>query len=293
MKPLYILPFDHRGSFLKIINALSPPSDQELVLARKCKQLIYQGFKQAVATDIPASSAAILVDEWLGSEVLKQAKADGFIVCFPLEKSGQEEFVHEYIDWQDKLDEIKPDYAKILLRYNPTNKEVNERQRRQLAAISSFLSNSPTKFLLELLVPATTEQLKQVGSVAQYDNQLRPQLTIDAIKELYNAQIVPDVWKLEGVDTEESMQQLSDIVATKENINIILLGRGKNAQAVEHWLRVGATAPNAIGFAVGRTIFSEAIAQYANHTLTEEQTIEQIAKNFLHFFHIWIQEKNR
>ena len=169
MHPLYILPFDHRSSFLRIIDSSASPSEEELLLARKCKLIIYEGFKKAVALGIPKKDVAILVDEWLGNEVLVQANADGIATCFPLEKSSQQEFVHEYASWQDKLEEVNPTYAKVLIRYNPANKEVNQRQQRQLAAISTFLASSSIKFLLELLVPPTSEQKNE-----EYDTQLRP-----------------------------------------------------------------------------------------------------------------------
>ena len=288
MTPLYILPFDHRASFLKIIGAATPAADEDIALARKCKQIIYQGFQQAVKLGMPKEHAAVLVDEWLGEAVLHQAKQEAVAFCFPLEKSSQQEFAHEYTNWQEKLQDTKPAYAKVLIRYNPVNKERNKRQQRQLAALSAFLAEQPTKFLLELLVPPEAEQ-----KVATYDTDVRPQLTVQAIQELYAAQVFPDVWKLEGVNSHEAMQRITDAVALHEDTSIVILGRGQDATAVERWLAIGASSPHSIGFAVGRTVFSDAIQKYAEGTCTEEQAVESIAEKFMHFFTLWIQAKNQ
>ena len=288
MSPLYILPFDHRSSFLKIMGVSSTPTDEELALARRCKNIIYQGLMQAISLGVPKKDVAILVDEWLGSHVLEQANEDNVATSFPLEKSGSSEFVHEYVDWQQKILDLKPTYAKVLIRYNPLNKEVNQRQQRQLIAISHFLSSCSTKFLLELLVPPTDEQASDT-----YDNELRPQLTIQAIQELYGANILPDIWKLEGVISPQAMQDISLAVASKGSAQIVILGRGQDDNAVEQWLKIGAKANNSVGFAVGRTIFKTAIEQYVTHTCTEEEAITNVAKKFFYFFSLWLKEKNQ
>ena len=60
-KPLYILPFDHRGSFETGMfgwkGALTPEQTAQIAAA---KQVIYEGFKAAVAAGVPKDKAGIL-----------------------------------------------------------------------------------------------------------------------------------------------------------------------------------------------------------------------------------------
>ena len=62
--PLYILPFDHRGSFeTKLFGwhgDLTPEQTAEIAAA---KQVIYEGFKAAVAEGVPKEKAGILDPE--------------------------------------------------------------------------------------------------------------------------------------------------------------------------------------------------------------------------------------
>ena len=45
--------------------------------------MIYDGFKKAIAAGVPRDKAGILVDEQFGSEILKDAKAEGFMTACP------------------------------------------------------------------------------------------------------------------------------------------------------------------------------------------------------------------
>src|SRR5437588_11759672 len=66
-QPLYILPFDHRGSFeTKMFGwhgDLTPAQTAEIAAA---KQVIYDGFKAAITAGAPKDKGGILVDEQLG-----------------------------------------------------------------------------------------------------------------------------------------------------------------------------------------------------------------------------------
>ena len=96
-KPLYILPFDHRGSFQTKLfgwkGTLTPSRRREIAAA---KQVIYDGFKAAVAGGVPKEKAGILVDEQFGAAILRDAAAHGYTTACPAEKSGQDEFDFEY-----------------------------------------------------------------------------------------------------------------------------------------------------------------------------------------------------
>src|SRR6516162_8157545 len=91
-RPLYILPFDHRGSFEAEMfgwhGDLSAAQTAEIAAA---KQVIYEGFKAALAAGVPKDKAGILVDEQFGSAILRDARANGYATACPTEKSGQEE----------------------------------------------------------------------------------------------------------------------------------------------------------------------------------------------------------
>ena len=159
MNRLYILPFDHRGSFKKILGVKDPLSSKDVKRIKNYKKMIYSAFKKA---KLSKDEAGILVDETYGKEILLDAKKKGIITCYTLEKSGQKEFFFDRKDYRRRLNYFKPNYAKVLLRYNPEgNKAMNKRQAKRLSALSKYLKKEKIGFLLEVLEIPTEKQLKK------------------------------------------------------------------------------------------------------------------------------------
>ena len=162
---LYILPFDHRGSFKKILGVKDPLSKKDVKKIKDYKGIIYSAFKKALKKRLDKDNAGILVDETYGKEILLDAKKKGRISCYTLEKSGQEEFFFDRKDYKKRLDYFKPSYAKVLLRYNPAgNKAMNKRQAKGLVGLSKYLRKEKIGFLLEVLEIPTDKQLKKYKS---------------------------------------------------------------------------------------------------------------------------------
>src|SRR6201997_575914 len=156
-KPLYILPFDHRGSFQTKMfgwkGALTPDQTAEIAAA---KQVIYDGFQAAVQDGVPERKAGILTDEQFGAAILRDAAAHHYTTACPAEKSGQEEFDFEYgEEFPKHIVAFRPTFSKVLVRYNPAGDgALNARQASRLKKLSDYLHGQSTSmFMFELLVP--------------------------------------------------------------------------------------------------------------------------------------------
>ena len=211
-KPLYILPFDHRGSFQKGMfgwsGTLTPAQTAEIAAT---KRVIYDGLQAAVAGGVPKDRAGILVDEQFGTAILDDASKAGYLTAAPAEKSGQDEFDFEYgDDFGRHVERFNPTFCKVLVRYNPEGEAGgNARQAARLRRLSDFLHGSGRRLMFELLVPAEAAQLERVhGDKKAYDRDVRPTLMVQAIQELQDAGIEPDLWKIEGPDRGEDCGQL-------------------------------------------------------------------------------------
>lgn len=294
-KPLYILPFDHRATFAqKFFNKNSPAdlTSEEHQLITEYKKIIYAGFKKAVQKGIPKENAAILIDEEFGDEILKHAKENGFLTILSTEKSGQDEFEFQYgADFPVHIEKYNPQFVKVLIKYNPEDAQgLKKRQLEKLKIVSDFCIVKGFKFLLEVLVIATKNQQETSGgSKKQFDKLLRPGLTAELIKELQVTGVEPDIWKLEGFDSKEDY---SEIVRTarengRSNVGFVILGRGENEEKVDEWLRIGKEVVGIIGFAVGRTVFWQAMLDFRSSTKTREETIDAISENFTKFYKIF------
>ena len=121
MTDLYILPFDHRTAFQKeLLGKTTNILPSEHAFIRESKMVIYNSFKYIIGKGAPKENLAILVDEEYGSEILEKAKSDEITRILTVEKSGQNEFEFEYgEDFREHILKFKPEYTKILIRYNP------------------------------------------------------------------------------------------------------------------------------------------------------------------------------
>jgi 5-dehydro-2-deoxygluconokinase len=299
-RDLFIMPFDHRGSFQEKLFGIKgrQPTETETQEIASYKKLIFEGFKKAIAAGVPKDKAGILVDEQFGTETLKEAKAAGFMTACPAEKSGQDEFDFEYgSEFGAHISKFSPTFVKVLVRYNPEADAVsNQRQAERLKQLSDYCHTHHNKFMFELLVPATAQQLQSVGgSTAKYDHELRPLLMIRAMQELQKAGVEPDVWKLEGIETLEDSKKVAAQaqVGGRSQVGVIVLGRGENAEKVKHWLSTAAQVPGLIGFAVGRTIFWEPLKGVKEGRHSKEDAIAQIAQNYKGFCDLWVQARQK
>ena len=177
---LYILAFDHRGSFQKKFFGIEgePDAEQTAIIA-DAKHLIFEGMLQAIGGGADASSAGVLVDEQFGSTVPAEARERGLKVAMPAERSGQPMFDFQYDEeFGAHIEKFDPDFTKVLVRYNPDgDAEENSVQLVKLKKLSDWLHGHNRKFLFELLVPAEDAQLQSVGGdTDRYDAELLPQL---------------------------------------------------------------------------------------------------------------------
>ncbi|HYR62508.1 MAG TPA: DUF2090 domain-containing protein [Actinomycetota bacterium] len=176
-KKIYIMAFDHRGSFIKLFGLSGTLSPEDTARISDGKMLIFEGLQRAITEGASRETAGVLVDEQFGTDVARKAKAEGYPLAMPVEKSGQDEFDFEYgEDFGKHIEDFDPTFSKVLVRSNPDWPwEVNERQFTKLKRLSDWLHEHGRRFLYELLVPATPEQLASVGGdPGRYDTEVRP-----------------------------------------------------------------------------------------------------------------------
>jgi myo-inositol catabolism protein IolC len=226
-----------------------------------------------------------LVDEQFGAAIARTAKQEGFVFAMPVEKSGQDEFDFEYGDeFGRHILDFDPVFTKVLVRYNVDgDPEMNERQTTRLRTLSDWLHERGRKFLFELLVPAEPAQLEAVGGDAdRYDTELRPGLMVGAISALQDAGIEADIWKIEGIDKRADCERIAQTVRRggRERVTCVVLGRGADEAAVVHWLQQGAGVSGYIGFAIGRTIWWDALKAYLDGETDRDAAAKTISENY-------------
>ena len=286
-KTLFMVAFDHRASFKKDLFGIeAAPTPAQAAAITDAKRVIFEGLNLAVVGGAPLASVGALVDEEFAADIAREALAEGYTLAMSVEKSGQPEFDFEFgANFGDHIQEFDPAFAKVLVRYNPdADSALNKRQLSRLNALSSWLQAHQRRLLFELLIPAEPGQLAGVGGdVDRYDLEIRPELTVRTIVDAQAAGVEPDIWKIQGLDRREDCQWVSEQARTRgrDAVACIVLGHGASEEKVEHWLREAAGVPGYLGFAVGRTIWSDALKAWLAKEVDRSGAARLIADRYL------------
>lgn len=292
-KKLYILAFDHRGSFQKKFFGIEgDPDPEQTAMIADAKHLIFEGLQRAVAEGADASVTGVLVDEQFGGSVPEEAHAQGLKLAMPAERSGQNMFDFQYgEEFGEHIESFDPDFTKVLVRYNPDgDAQENGEQLQKLKRLSDWLHSKERKFLFELLVPAEEAQLQTVdGSTERYDTELRPELMRRTIANIQEAGIEVDIWKIEGVDERSDCEMLAAQARTggRDGVVCVVLGRGADDAKVDHWLEQAAPVEGFVGFAIGRSIWWNPLKEYVDGKIERSAGAIQIAENYLRFVSVY------
>ena len=290
---LYILAFDHRGSFQKKFFGIEgEPDPEQTAIIADAKHLIFEGMLQAVAAGADPATAGVLVDEQFGSNVPQQARERGLKLAMPAERSGQSSFDFQYgEDFAAHIERFDPDFTKVLVRYNAEgDATINREQLAKLRRLSDWLKAHERKFLFELLVPAESHQLESVGGdLERYESELRPELMRRAMAEIQDGGIEVDVWKIEGVEKRSDCESLVDQARAggRDGVVCVVLGRGADAAKVDHWLAQAAAVDGFVGFAIGRSIWWDPLKAYVDGKIERLAGARKIAENYLHFVKVY------
>ena len=110
-----------------------------------------------------------------------------------------------------------------------------------------------------------------------------------AIEDIQDYGIEVDIWKIEGVDDREDAETLARQTRTggRDGVACVVLGRGASDEKVDEWLRAGAPVDGYIGFAIGRSIWWDALKGFLGGDLDREAAAEQVAENYLRFIRVY------
>jgi myo-inositol catabolism protein IolC len=267
MTEVFALAFDHRNSLRRdFMHLTGQPAPEQHATMVAAKGAVADALIEA-APQVSPDTPVLLIDHEYGGQFVPRAQAAGIRVAMPVEESGQAELRYlcgghpEHV-----IAAHHPDYVKVLIRYNPGgDTAMNARQRGRLRELSDWLEGRPERLMLELLVPPEPAQLAAVGhDQSRFDRETRAALTVTAIGQIAGDGLRPALWKIEGPESREDATRIAGAVrCVQADAGCLVLGRGADAAAVRRWLAIAAATDGFTGFAVGRTIWWDALKGFA------------------------------
>ena len=267
MTQIFALAFDHRNSlrrdFMHLTGQPAPEQHATMVAAKG----IVTDALIAAAPQVSPDTPVLLIDHEYGGQFVPRAQAAGVKVAMPVEESGQAELRYLCDGHPERVvDAHHPDYVKVLIRYNPGgDTAMNARQRGRLRQLSDWLDGRPERLMLELLVPPEPAQLAAVADdQSRFDRETRAALTAAAIDQIAGDGLRPALWKIEGPESLQDAARIAEAVrSANPDAGCLVLGRGADDAAVRRWLAIAAATDGFTGFAVGRTIWWDALKGFA------------------------------
>ena len=272
--PFFILPFDHRNGLARdVLHTSYPFSPTDLKKAKVLKKMVFDAILKVRDEHQGQGSLGCLFDEETALPLIEEAKKIDLPVVVSMEKSGTKtlEFIHGD-KFGEHLNELRPTFGKILVHYHPGTNDETTAQRELIKKASDFCDTNGIPLMLEIL-------LDKQGAHTPDD-------MLKVFAEMQAAGIKVGTWKIEGFEKAEDWKK----IAPEAKAPMIILGRGQNQTAVETWVQAAAKSGVVDGFAIGRTIFQDALSAYSEGTMSRADAVQAIADNYLHFIKLW--EKN-
>jgi myo-inositol catabolism protein IolC len=281
---VFALAFDHRNSlrrdFMHLTGEPTPEQHDAMVAA---KGVVVDALL-AAAPEVSPDSAVLLIDHEYGGDLVAKAQTGGIGVAMPVEVSGQRELRYLCDGHPERIiDDYGPDYVKVLIRYNPGgDAAMNARQRARLRELASLLDGRPQQLMLELLVPPEDAQLAAVANDrGRFDREVRAELTATAIRQIAGDGLRPRLWKIEGPESRDDAARIAEAAGSADpDSSCLVLGRGADDAAVRRWLAIAAATDGFTGFAVGRTIWWDALRGYLDGG-DRDAAVATVARRYL------------
>jgi myo-inositol catabolism protein IolC len=298
-KTLLILAVDHRASLERDLYGLTaPPTPAEAARVTADKLIVYQALLDAAA-QLPADvQPSVLIDEEYGASAAELAARSGGLItlCMPVEASGHDWFQFAYPgDWQRHAEFFATQHPKVLVRDNPgLDPALRAEQAGLLAEVSAWAEQAGRPLILELLVPATDADKDATGGSAdRYDDELRPGHTLRVMEYLQDRGVAPAIWKVEGLDRRaDAVAVAATAKRGGRSAQCIVLGRHAPRAKLDRWLEVAAPLPGWIGFAIGRSIWWDALLAHRHGECTADEARQRVTRAYLDYARDYLRARD-
>jgi 5-dehydro-2-deoxygluconokinase len=273
-RPLCVLAFDHRSQFER----LAAQHGQSMSAIGKFKELIAEVLLEVTANSDPAVRHGAIVDHRYGERALARLATVDIWTASPIEVPGSRplDFEPHFATGPSLASWPAGQIVKCLVLYHPDDPAaLRQEQEERVRALYAEVTALERRLLLEVICP-----------VAAHGGQA--DVLPRAIRRFYNLGVRPDWWKLEA-QTAEGWRALSEVITASDPHckGVVILGYGTDHETLQQGLEVAAAFPVCRGFAVGRSIFADAAAQWFGGTLDDTAAKAAVRQRYLSMIETW------
>ncbi|MDA1258584.1 MAG: DUF2090 domain-containing protein [Chloroflexi bacterium] len=288
-KPMLVVAVDHRFDLFTELLSASPvhPAAAERERAANLKQVVFEGLLKAIEDGVPKSQAAIWTDSDIGESILLRGRGMNLNTMMSVERARVAEFRFEdALGFSERLTYLGVTYAAARVPYNPGEEtQVNEAQQRKLRRLSEICRSSGPKLTLELVMRPTQAQLDQSASVEAWDAEIRPGLIVQAIRELQETGVEPDLWALRGINNPAAMATATAQACVDDRKAGVLFTVGdessSTAELDQDLVNLAARTPGCHGLVLGPSIYATDLSAYDAGEIERGEAGARIAERYI------------
>ncbi len=273
---LMALAIDHRSQLVSVCDELGIGHDKIVAFKRLAVEAAAR-----VADGRPGYG--MLIDERFGRDAFFDAATKNFSwIGRPFELPGSKPLKFEFSqDIGSQLVEWPLNHCiKCLCFYHPDDpQELKAEQQEKLRTLFEAARKVGRELLIEI--------------IASKNGPLTDDTIPRAMEELYALGIKPDWWKLEPQESTTAWQKIDAVIAKNDPWcrGIVLLGLEAPAEELIRSFEATLAAPSVKGFAVGRTIFSDAARAWLSGGMNDEEATADMAGRFRQLTAAWLKTR--
>jgi 5-dehydro-2-deoxygluconokinase len=219
----------------------------------------------------------MLLDSGYGREALFRAAGHGLWIARPVELPGSRPLRFETPDLGSHLAEWPADQTvKCLCFYHPDDPDaLKAEQEERLLTANDAVRTTKRELLIEI--------------ICSRHGKMTDATVAAVVDRLYAIGIRPDWWKLEPQRTTGAWRNIAGVIARNDRYcrGILLLGLEAAEKDLLDDFSIAAECSLVKGFAIGRTIFTEAAPDWFAGRIGDDEAIEDMATRFGRLVDAW------
>jgi 5-dehydro-2-deoxygluconokinase len=264
--------FDHRQQF----ETWASDQGRDSVAIDQFKQLAWRAASEEARHD---PGFGVLIDERSGRSALHAATSSGAWVGRPIESSGK--FPLEF-EAEGEITEHLADWpltqtVKVLCPYRlGDSDDIRHHHELMIIRLDRACRNTGHEWLMEIVTARN-------GGGAEFDS-------IPAIMQrFYDLGVKPDWWKLEPGKEDSYWTNIGRVIDDNDPHcqGVIVLGLDGTADSISESFKIAASQPWVKGFAIGRTLFSQAAKDWLAGKIDDAVAVGNMRQNYRHLINAW------